>query len=87
MLVVNVIPGLLQVTDDPLGELVPGIVRRVFLQEAAQQPAAASESQADREHEAARRTTRDACGRPLLRSMNRRHPALVKLQLAVCRWM
>jgi hypothetical protein len=43
-LLVQLEPRLLKVPDDPLGELVPGVVGRVLLQEPAQQAAAAGQA-------------------------------------------
>jgi hypothetical protein len=42
---------LLQVLHDPLGQLRPGIIRRVFCQEPPQQSATARDREADRERE------------------------------------
>jgi hypothetical protein len=42
---------LLEVLHDPLGEHLPGIVRRVFLEDPAQQIAAPRDREADRECE------------------------------------
>jgi hypothetical protein len=46
-LLVQLKSGLLEVLDDPLGELAPGIIRGVFAKEPAEQVAAARQGEAD----------------------------------------
>jgi hypothetical protein len=43
--------GLLEVLDYSLGELAPGIIRRVFAKEPAEQLPAAGQGEANREHQ------------------------------------
>jgi hypothetical protein len=50
-LLIQLEPGSLELLDDPLGELVAGIVKGMFLKEPAKQVAAPGQGEADREHE------------------------------------
>jgi hypothetical protein len=60
---VDLIAGLLEVADDALGELLPGVVRHVLAQDAAHQGALAAERQAEREHEVLAEAPRVAHGK------------------------
>jgi hypothetical protein len=51
VLFVDLESRLFEMLDDPWGEHLPGIVRRVFCQEPSQQDAAAGDREADRERE------------------------------------
>jgi hypothetical protein len=50
-ILVQLEPRSLELLDDALGELAPGIIRGVFSKEPAKQVAAARQGEADREHQ------------------------------------